>query len=489
MIAEKLRKAVLQAAIQGKLSQQLPEDGDARDLLKEIQQEKARLVKEGKFKKEKPLLPITEDEIPFDIPENWVWVRLQEITSVLGDGIHGTPKYSDVGGYYFINGSNLHEGSIIVNGQTKKVDIDEYEKHKKPLTEKTVFVSINGSIGRVAFFKGEKVILGKSVCYFNLMGSIEKKFIKILINGSYFLDYAFNKATGSTIKNVPLSAMRSILVPLPPIREQERLVAFVDHMLQEIIMIEADESKLEALQKAFPQQLKNAILQAAIQGKLTEQLPEDGDARDLLKQIQQEKASLVKTGKLKKENPLPPITEDELPFDTPDNWAWVRLADCCDINTGNSIPKHTKEHKYSIKIDGFPYIATKDVSFDNSIDYKNGVYIPFGEPNFKVAPKNSILLCIEGGSAGRKIGIIDQDVCFGNKLCKFEPITILPKLIFYYLQSSVFQSLFVSEMTGIIGGVGVNRIKNLPIPIPPIDEQKRIVDRMDKLLPLCEKLE
>ena len=172
MIADKLRKSILQAAIQGKLTEQLPKDGDARDLLEEIKTEKTQLIKEGKIKKEKLLLEITEDEVMLDIPDNWCWVRLEQITSILGDGIHGTPEYDLSGEYNFINGNNLNNGKLDIKDETKRVNDVEYKKYKKVLDDTTVLVSINGTIGNVAFYNHEKVVLGKSACYFNLLCGI-----------------------------------------------------------------------------------------------------------------------------------------------------------------------------------------------------------------------------------------------------------------------------------------------------------------------------
>jgi len=149
---------------------------------------------------------------------SWVWVRLGTVVTLLGDGIHGTPAYDDSGEYFFINGNNLADGKIEIKENTKAISLEEYQKHKKKLTSRTVFVSINGTIGNVAFYNNEKVILGKSACYFNLFDKIDKFFIKKLINSKYFLNYAFSSATGSTIKNVSLKAMREFLFPLPPLR-------------------------------------------------------------------------------------------------------------------------------------------------------------------------------------------------------------------------------------------------------------------------------
>ncbi len=226
-----LRKAILQLAVMGKLVPQDPKDHPASELLKEIEAEKKRLIKAGKIKQPKPLPPIKPEEIPFELPKSWQWVRLGEIVSLLGDGIHGTPKYDEAGDYFFINGNNLNDGVIDFKTNTKRVSFSEFQKHKKELTDKTVLVSINGTIGNVAFYNGEKVLLGKSACYFNLFSQIEKQYIKKMIQCDYFVNHAFGTATGTTIKNVSLKTMREFCVPLPPLAEQHRIVAKVDQLM------------------------------------------------------------------------------------------------------------------------------------------------------------------------------------------------------------------------------------------------------------------
>ncbi|MBS4194306.1 restriction endonuclease subunit S [Lederbergia citri] len=228
---EDMQKSILQYAIQGKLVEQLDEEGTAEELFQQIQEEKAKLIKEGKIKKTKALPVITEDEIPYDIPENWKWVRLGEIVSILGDGIHGTPVYDDKGDYYFINGNNLNDGKIEFKDNTKRVNEDQFIKHKRELNESTVLVSINGTIGNVAFYGGEKVVLGKSACYFNLIIEDFKYYLYWVIKTKYFLDYAFKKATGTTIKNVSLAAMKEVAIPLPPLEEQKRIVEKLEELL------------------------------------------------------------------------------------------------------------------------------------------------------------------------------------------------------------------------------------------------------------------
>ena len=228
---EDMKKSLLHYAIQGKLVEQRPEEGTAEELFAEIQQEKQRLIAEKKIKKEKPLPEITEDEKPFDIPENWKWVRLRDIISVLGDGIHGTPQYDDTGKYFFINGNNLVKGEIVIKSDTKKVSYEEFKKYEKPLDENTILVSINGTIGNYAFYNEEPVILGKSACYFSLISGIDKEYICHLLNTQHFLDYAVKEATQTTIKNVSLKAMRMLPVPLPPLAEQKRIVEKLEQLL------------------------------------------------------------------------------------------------------------------------------------------------------------------------------------------------------------------------------------------------------------------
>lgn len=240
----------------------------------------------------------------------------------------------------------------------------------------------------------------------------------------------------------------------------------------------------------------------AIQGKLVKQDPNDEPASVLLERIREEKTRLIKEGKIKgkmadsviykgsdnsyyeKVGKTEVCIDDEIPFELPDGWAWARLSTVCEMYTGDSINETEKKKKYMGHTEGRFYIGTKDVGFDHVITYDNGVRIPYEEESkFRIAPSLSTLLCVEGGSAGKKIAMLNQAVCFGNKLCCFVPHSIDETYLYYYLQSPSFISVFKSNTTGIIGGVSINTLKGLLFAIPPLSEQHRIVKKLLLLSP------
>ena len=501
MNGKQLKNSILQWAIQGKLVPQDPNDEPASVLLERIRAEKARLVKEKKIKKDKNESIIyrgednsyyekflatrevkcIDEEIPFEIPATWEWCRLLSIVSLLGDGIHGTPEYSEGGSVYFINGNNLFDGQILIKPDTKTVSKEEAVKHSRLLNESTVLVSINGTIGNIAFYSGENVILGKSACYFNLLNGIERKYIKIVLQTDYFLEYTKRVATGSTIKNVPLSGMRNVLIPIPPKDEQQVIIDKLSSLKLLIEKFNIEQSQLNKLNAELRSVLKKSILQEAIQGKLLPQITEEGTAQELLEQIRQEKKRLVKEGKLKKSALLDSIIykgddnkyyeringqiiEIELSFEYPNSWAVLRLKDICQLIDGE------KKNEKGICLDA-KYLRGKS----SAIIVEKGKFVYTGD--------NIIL--VDGENSG-EVFTVPQDGYMGSTFkqlwlssAMWKPY-ILAFILFYK------EDLRNSKRGAAIPHLNKELFYNLPIGIPPYQEQQRIAKRINKLSQLLK---
>ena len=279
-LLKKFRQSVLSKAVSGEL---LNSESDGVDeLLAGVKEFKLSLIENKSIRRPSELPSLEKDDLPLQIPRNWRFVRLQELVSHLGDGLHGTPEYSERGTHHFINGNNLQNGKIVIKEKTKTVTKGEALKHKKELNDQTVLVSINGTLGNVAFYNGENVMLGKSACYFNLLPGLNKEFIKIILDSPYFQKYSVESATGSTIKNVPLKAMKMFPLPVPPPDIQEQIVNKVSNLFNDLNTIEA----VYAGMADKIEHLYSAVLKFAFEGRLIEQNPNDESASVLLEKIQ-----------------------------------------------------------------------------------------------------------------------------------------------------------------------------------------------------------
>ena len=471
MLADKLRKSVLQSAIQGKLTEQLATDDKVEDLLQAIEEEKEFLIKEKKIKKQKPLPEITEDEIPFEIPENWKWVRLGEIGKIIGGG---TPKTTNL--EYWQNGKiawitpadmkNI-KGKYISCGK-KNITLLGLEKSSAQLLPKgSILFSSRAPIGYVAIAR-EEVSTNqgfKSIVPFSLNLSLYLYYVLLGM-----VDIIKKLGTGTTFKEVSGSVVEKILVPLPPLAEQKRIVEKLDNVLANIEKLKSSEEKLSILQKNFPDRLKKSILQSAIQGKLTEQLATDDNVEDLLQAIKEEKERLIKEKKIKKQKSLPEITEEEIPFAIPENWKWVRLGNIAkNIFAGGDKPvDFTKEKNFNNNI---PVVA-------NGIT-NNGVV---GYTNKAKVEDISITISARG-----TIGytIYREKPYF--PIVRVLVVILFDKITTRYLQY-VLNLLLESGVGTSIKQLTVPMILPKLVPIPPLAEQKRIVETLDKLLADIEEL-
>ena len=498
MIAEQLKKSILQAAIQGKLTQQLAEDGDAKDLLKEIQKEKARLIKEGKIKKEKPLPAITEEEIPFEIPENWCWVRLGEVFNIARGGsprpIQDFITTNDKG-INWIKISDSDIGGKYIN-QTKEKIKPEGLKKSRLVNSGDLLLTNSMSFGRPYILNITGCIHDGWLVLSPFSERVDKDYFYHLLS-SEFIHIAFaNTVAGAVVKNLNSDKVRIIEVPLPPVVEQKRIVERIEELLAEIESLKNDETKLEELQKSFPKKMKDAILQYAIQGKLTQQLPEDGDARNLLKEIQKEKARLINEGKIKKEKPLPEITEDEIPFEIPENWCWVRLGEIVTIQTGATFKKEEAQNleKENVRILRGGNIADNNYFFyDNDIFLspsivKKDIYLRMDD---LIMPSVTSLENV--GKIARIANRHENIACGGFVFLLRLPsyFTKMSSFLCYCIQVPTIRDI-IKSLTNKSGqafyNLSAEKLKRIIIPLPPIDKQQQIVEILDKIMIENDKL-
>ena len=443
-----------------------------------------------------------DEEIPFEIPVGWEWCRFSSLYLSLTDGTHSTPKYT-LSGIPFISVKDMSSG-VIDFSNTKYISKEEHQKLSDRCHPQKgdLLLSKVGTTGIPAMVTTDREFsLFVSVALIKLIQcDINREFLVFMIQSPLVQEQAKENTRGVGNKNWVLSAVSKTLMVVPPLEEQGRIRNKLNLILPYVERYSSSQDKLDLLNANIVTDLKKSILQEAIQGKLVPQIAEEGTAHELLEQIKAEKQKLVKEGKLKKSalndsvifrgddnkyyeqigNKCLDITE-QIPFEIPNSWTWTKLSCVTSVYTGNSISETEKQAKFT-NVQGRYYIGTKDVGFNNKIVYNNGISIPLQyEQNFKIAPANSVLMCIEGGSAGKKIAILNQDVCFGNKLCCFAPFWEIGKFIYYYLQSPSFVELFNLNKTGIIGGVSVAKVKEIVIPLPPVMEQQRIVAQIDRL--------
>ncbi len=490
-ICDDLRQSVLQAAIQGKLTQQLPEDGTAADVLASITAEKEQLIKDKKIKKEKPLAPIPVDEIPFDIPDNWVWVRLQTIAQSIVDCPHSTPIYfENETSYCAIDTNCIDEfGNII---KFRYVNQKTYEKRTErliPLANDIVYTR-EGSICRAAILPdGKNICLGQRVMLIRSSSGVSVDYLKTILMAPQTVVSLTKMQKGIGAKHINVKDVCALTFPLPPLAEQHRIIARVDELMAKIDELETVEKELVALKKAFPGDMKASLLQAAMQGKLTRQLPEDGSAADLLASIKVEKEQLIKEKKIKKEKPLAPIPADEIPFDIPDNWEWVRLGEIGSFTRGSGI-KRT-----DITESGFPCIrygelyTTYKGKFSHTVSYTSQEVF---QKAFK-AQKNDILMALTGENnfdiALARVYSGDNIIAYGGDMTKFTPLKCNAQYIAFVINSAYGIDCKRKMAKGnIIVHISNDNLATIPIPLPPLAEQQRIVEKMDKLLPLCDAL-
>ena len=494
MKTAELRQAILQAAVQGKLVPQNPQDEPASILSERIRQEKLKLMKEGKIKKEKPLPHIAEEEKPYDLPEGWGWCRLGDITTIFRGASprpKGDPRYWDEHNrtpYHWIKISDITKYTKYdVLYDTDEFLTEEGKELSVYVNKDFVITAASGSIGKCAILEIDGYIYDGLIALRIYDETINKRYMVSFI--SAVISYLVDESTGTSWKNIKTDTLKTILFPLPPFDEQQRIVAKINELMALCDELEAAEKELDELESNFFEYLPKSILQAAVQGKLVPQNIHDEPATELLKQIQQEKKRLIHDGKIKKEKPLPPISEDEVPYDLPDGWVWCRLSDIGEI-VGGATPLTTEPTYYTQFGKGIAWITPADMknSTGNMISRgkKDITIAGYESCSTKLLPTGSVIF-----SSRAPIGLI---AFAKNELCTNQGFkSVIPyqfsvnSWIFYVLKhmtGSIIARASGTTFLEVSGGF----MRKEVIPLPPLVEQQRIVAKVDKLMSLCDEL-
>lgn len=522
---KKLRELILELAVRGKLVPQDPNDEPASELLKRIAAEKAELVKQGKIKKQKPLPEISEDEKPFELPVGWEWEKLGNICSKLTDGSHNPPK-DNGSGYPMLSSQNIQNGLIDFDNPSRYVCEDDFIKENgRTLVKKDdILLTIVGSLGRSAVVNDNtQFSLQRSVAVLTtgLYSSYLSDYFKSMTAQLYFIE----NGKGTAQKGIYLGQLSQMLVPVPSMVEQKRIVYKIQELMslcdqleqQSLTSLDAHQQLVETLlatltdsqnaeelaenwarisqyfdtlftTEASIDALKQAILQLAVMGKLVPQDPNDEPASELLKRIEQEKAQLVKEGKIKKQKPLPPISDEDKPFELPEGWEWVQVQDICSkITDGeHSTPQRSESGHY--------LLSARNVTNDG-ISLRDVDYVPtevFNKIRGRCDPSIGDILISCSGSIGR-IAMVDKNDAYSmvRSAAMIRPVN--GQLNLHYLMSSLQSPFLQTQMVkrskkSAQANLFLGAISCLVLPLPPVKEQSKIVNKANELTNFCEFL-
>lgn len=494
MTPQELKASILDLAIRGKLVPQSLKEGTGDELYEQIKSEDSQASSsKRKGKSKNIILPIQENDIPFDIPDTWKWVRLGTI-GYTNIGLTYSPKDVVTDGTVVLRSSNIQNDNMDYNDIVRvKMNIPD---NKMCHIGDILICARNGSkrlVGKAAIVNKDGMSFGAFMAIFR---SPCNEYILQVINSAYFRNSLLGDTGTTTINQITQDMLKNALIPLPPLAEQQRIVAKIEELLPLIDRYEQAWSKLEDFNKRFPVDMQKSILQMAIQGKLVPQLPEEGTGEELFQQIQAEKQHLIKAGTIKKEKPLPEITEDEIPFDIPESWKWVRVGDYVQKVTDYVASGSFASLRENVKIYKEPNYAilvkTKDFqsNFTNDLTYTDKHGYEFLE-NSRLFGGELIMPNI-GASIGKvfKVPYLDAKMTLApnSVLIRFVSEEHLDWFSYYFASPIGFAQLKTISASTAQAKFSKTEFKGLLIPVPPLAEQKRIVAKLEEILPLCERL-
>ena len=463
MTAEQLKGSILQLAMQGKLVEQRVGEGTGEELYKEIQTEKKRLLKEGALKKQKPLPEIMEEEKPFDIPESWIWVKLGDISSYAQPKEKVSPK-DITPEMWSLDLEDIEKGTgKVLNhvlAKERKIQGDKVRFKKGNI----LYSKLRPYLLKILIADNEGITTPELVP-FNIYGIKNSNFFLWYLRSPY-VDNAVNSVSyGVKMPRVGTDTMVNLLVPLPPLAEQKRIVAKIEELMPFVEQYAAANTKLNTLNTNFPEMMKKSILQEAVQGKLVPQDPNDEPASVLLKKIAEEKKRLIKEGKFKKQKPLPEIMEDEIPFDIPNSWEWVRLGDLISIKSGEGLTSS------NMKEGAIPVYGGNGIT---------------GFHNEALVHEETVVIGRVGYYCGSVHVTESEAWVTDNAFITTYPYECLNReyLVFVLRHMDLGKDNNATAQPVVSG----KKIYPKLFPLPPLSEQKRIANKIKGLLSQVEKL-
>jgi len=465
MTPQELKNSILQRAIEGKLVDQRPEEGSGEELLTKIYDEVEFFVNLNKIKKNDRHIKTGEDDNDFEVPENWGKIRLGEICFLLNGKKENKKSYPYLEVKY-LRGNiepKIKTSGKVVNADTNIILMDGENSGE---VFKTREVGYLGSTLKILYFP--KLINEKFYLYFL---SLNKKYLR-------------DNKRGAAIPHLDKEIFFNLTFPLPPLAEQKRIVEKIEDLMPLVDEYEKNWQKLEDINKKFPEDMKKSLLQEAIRGKLVEQRPEEGSGEELYRLIQEEKEKLIKEGKIKKQKALPEITEDEIPFDIPESWKWVRINDCIDVRDGtHDTPKYVEE--------GYPLVTSKNLK-NGDIDFSNCKFIS-KEDHLKISERSRVdvndILFAMIGSIGNPVKVQVSNEFSIKNMALFKSIRNYFNMdyLYWFLYSSQYDMKKIAY-GAVQSFVSLKFLREYLLPLPPLAEQKRIVEKLEDLLPLCDQL-
>lgn len=470
-----IKRSILYAAIQGKLSTQYKTDETGAELLALNAKEKAKRVAAEKIKPGKQAKPLSEEDYLFDIPSHWAWERF---------------------------------GNLVLN----------FDSRRKPVTKedrKTTmglydYFGATGAIDKVDeyIFDGEYLMIGEDGGNFfvdrdnsfiangKFWANNHVHVVQPVLCDIWYLKHcldAYNMPNMGLINGIAVPKLNqenlnSIMIPVPPLLEQKYIVSKIEEILPLIDRYEVAWNKLEEFNKRFPGDMQKSILQLAVQGKLVEQRPEEGTGEDLFQQIQAEKQALIKAGKIKKEKPLPEISDDEIPFDIPDTWKWVRLRELGFFSSGKT--PTMGEAKYWTN-GTVPWITSKDMK-KKYLDWSEMQITQEAAQEMRMYQPNTILMVVRSGILKRllPVAILTGESTINQDIKAFSlHLPEMAEYVYYILKGMETYILkeYRKQVTT-VDSLRFEEFQNMPVPIPPRAEQKRIIAKLEEILPLCDRL-